>query len=142
INSVIGGVHDTGLTSSLVAMDPNTGAVKAMIPGTNFATSQYNIATHPYGLQMGSTWKVMTLAAALNAGFSPNDSVSGDSPCSFKGYGQTSNAGEGEGGSMSIRTAIKDSVNCAFARIELAVGINNVISMATKMGINPNRPST
>jgi penicillin-binding protein 1A len=33
-------------------------------------------------------------------------------------------------------------VNCAFARIELAVGINNVVTMAGKMGINPNRPST
>jgi membrane peptidoglycan carboxypeptidase len=48
IDSVIGGVHDSGLTASLVAMDPNTGAVKAMIPGTHFNTSQYNIATHPY----------------------------------------------------------------------------------------------
>jgi penicillin-binding protein 1A len=141
INSVIGGVRDHGFTSSLVAMDPNTGAVKAMIPGTNYATSQYNIATHPYGLQMGSTWKVITLAAALNAGFSPNDSVSGSSPCSFKGYGQTQNDEPG-GGTMSIRSAIQNSVNCAFARIELAVGVNNVITMATKMGINPNRPST
>jgi penicillin-binding protein 1A len=122
-------------------MDPNTGAVKAMIPGTHFDTSQYNVATHPYGLQMGSTWKVITLAAALDAGFSPDDSVSGATPCAFKGLGQTQNDEPG-GGTMPIRTAIAKSVNCAFARIELAVGINNVVTMATKLGINPNRPST
>jgi penicillin-binding protein 1A len=112
-----------------------------MVPGTNFATSQYNIATHPYGLQMGSTWKVITLAAALMNGFSPNDSVSGTSPCSFPGYGQTANAEPGAG-TLSVASATAESVNCAFARIELAVGLDNVISMAAKMGINGNRPST
>jgi penicillin-binding protein 1A len=112
-----------------------------MIPGTNFDTSQYNIATHPYGLQLGSTWKVMTLAAALMNGFSPNDSVSGSSPCSFGSLGQTANAEAGEG-TLTIASATAQSVNCAFARIELAVGIPNVISMATKMGIDPNRPDT
>jgi membrane peptidoglycan carboxypeptidase len=110
-----------------------------MIPGPDFKTNQYNIATHPPGRQMGSTWKVVTLAAALTAGFSPNDSVSGNTPCAFKGgLGQTSNAGEGEGGPMSIRVATRDSVNCAFARIELAVGIPNVMDMAKKMGFTQN----
>ena len=122
-----------GFTSSLVAMDPGSGAVKAMIPGPDFATSQYNIATHPPGRQMGSTWKVVTLAAALMNGFSPNDSVVGTTPCSFKGYGQTANAEDG-GGVMSIRNATKNSVNCAFARIELAVGLQQVMDMARKMG--------
>ena len=123
VNTVLRSSGKSGFTSSLVAMDPNTGAVKAMIPGPDFAVNQYNIATHPPGRQMGSTWKVVTLAAALTAGFSPNDSVSGASPCAFKGgLGQTQNAESG-GGVMSIRSATQNSVNCAFARIELAVGI-------------------
>ena len=52
--------------SSLVAIDPGTGAVKAMVGrATTSPTSQYNIATHPNGRQTGSTFKVITLAAAL-----------------------------------------------------------------------------
>jgi len=39
--------------SSLVAIDPSTGAVKAMVGGADFADSQYNIATHPVGRQPG-----------------------------------------------------------------------------------------
>ncbi len=48
--------------SSLVAIEPSTGAVKAMVGGTDFAVNQYNVATHPPGRQPGSTWKVITLA--------------------------------------------------------------------------------
>ena len=57
--------------SSLVAIDPGTGAVKAMVSGQNFADDQTNIATSPYGRQTGSTFKVITLAAALANGYSP-----------------------------------------------------------------------
>ena len=67
--------------SSLVAIDPSTGAVRAMVGGPDFADSQYNIATHtPGGRQPGSTWKVITLAAALQNGYSPNDTVDGTDP--------------------------------------------------------------
>src|SRR5262249_20794115 len=52
-----------GFTGALVAMDPSTGAVKAMVAGPGFEQSQYNIATTPPGRQAGSTWKVITLAA-------------------------------------------------------------------------------
>jgi penicillin-binding protein 1A len=134
INSVLSSSGHGGFTSSLVAMDPNTGAVRAMIPGPDYNVNKYNIATHTPGRQMGSTWKVVTLATALTNGFSPNDSVNGTSPCAFSGgLGQTQNAEEG-GGVMSIRSATANSVNCAFARIELAVGIPNVMDMAKKMG--------
>ena len=57
--------------SSLVSIDPATGAVKAMVGGPDFAGSQYNIATHPIGRQPGSTWKVITLAGALRTATRP-----------------------------------------------------------------------
>ena len=87
--------------SSLVAIDPPTGAVKAMGQTSDFADSQYNIATHEVGRQPGSTWKVITLAAALMNGYSPNDTVDGQDPCSVPkvfGNASTINAGDGEGG--------------------------------------------
>jgi membrane peptidoglycan carboxypeptidase len=123
-----------GFTGALVAMDPRNGHVKAMVAGPGFEASQYNIATSYPGRQAGSTWKAITLAAALEKGFSPNDTVSGSSPCEFDGLGRTQNA-EGGGGTMTIRAATANSVNCAFARIELATGFDPVIKTAHALGI-------
>ena len=89
--------------SSLVAIDPATGAVKAMVGGRDFNESQYNIATHEVGRQPGSTWKIMTLGAALQNGYSPNDTVNGGAPCSVPskfGAAQTTNS-EGAGAAAS-----------------------------------------
>ena len=133
INDSVG--EKPGFTSALVSLDPTTGAVRAMVAGAGFEQSQYNIATSFPGRQAGSTWKVITLAAAMQSHFSANDQVSGDSPCDFGSpLGQTANAEEGEG-TLTIRSATAGSVNCAFARIELAVGFTKVIDMAKKLGI-------
>jgi len=127
-----------GFTGVLVSMDPTNGFVKAMVAGPGFEASQYNIATSYPGRQAGSTWKVITLAAALDSGFSPNDKIDGRSPCQFPQYGRTQNA-EGGGGSITtLRGATTGSINCAFARLELAVGFNKVMDQAKKMGITQN----
>ena len=123
-----------GWTGSLVSMDPRTGFVKAMVAGPGFESSQYNIATSYPGRQAGSTWKVITLAAALENGFSPEDRVDGSSPCRFPPLGETANA-EGGGGRMTLRDATEGSVNCAFVRTELGVGLDKVIETAYKMGV-------
>jgi len=104
------------------------------VAGPGFEASQYNIATSYPGRQSGSTWKVITLAAALESGFSPRDSVSGSSPCAFGDLGQTQNA-EGGDGTMSLRLATAHSVNCAFVRTELAVGFPKLIDTAHALGI-------
>jgi membrane peptidoglycan carboxypeptidase len=124
-----------GFTGALVAIDPRTGEVKAMVAGPGFEHSQYNIATSFPGRQAGSTWKVITLAAALEQGFSPQDSVSGSSPCDFGlPLGSTQNAEPGSG-TITLRGATAHSVNCAFVRTELAVGFPHVIDAAHRMGI-------
>jgi penicillin-binding protein 1A len=127
-----------GFTASIVAMDPTTGAVRAMVAGTGFENSQYNIATSTPGRQAGSTWKTITLAAAMQKHYSSNDQVDGTSPCDFGvALGKTANAEGGEG-IMTIRNATSGSVNCAYARIELSVGFTDVIDMAHKLGITQN----
>ena len=123
-----------GFTAALVAIDPRTGEVKAMVAGPGFELSQYNIATTYPGRQAGSTWKVITLASALEHGFSPQDTVSGSSPCDFGPLGRTQNA-EGGNGTMTLRAATTGSVNCAYARIQQAVGSAKVIDTAHRMGI-------
>jgi len=123
-----------GFTASIVAIDPTSGAVRAMVAGTGFENSQYNIATSTPGRQPGSTWKTITLAAALQKRFSSLDLVEGTSPCEFGALGRTQNSEGGEG-IMTVRAASQNSVNCAYARIELAVGFTGVIDMAKKLGI-------
>src|SRR4051794_3786578 len=121
--------------SSLVSIDPGTGAVKAMVSGQDFAENQTNIATSSSGRQTGSTFKVITLATALSNDYSPNDSVDGSSPCSVPGYdGQAVNDEPG-GGYENLWSATAGSVNCAFVRLATSVGEDKVIAMAHKMGI-------
>jgi membrane peptidoglycan carboxypeptidase len=128
--------------SSLVAMDPATGAVKAMVGGPDFAESQYNIATHPIGRQPGSTWKVITLATALANGYSPDDSVNGSAPCGVPskfGNATTINAEGPGGGYESLWNATAESVNCAFVRLSTSVGQDKVMQMAHDLGITQQR---
>jgi membrane peptidoglycan carboxypeptidase len=131
--------NDRKSTAAMVVMDPGTGDVKAMATGSGFDPNhQYNIATHRPGRQEGSTYKAITLTAAMEAGYSPNDSVDGSSPCEvsipgFKTY-DTNNAEPG-GGTMSVRSATAGSVNCAFVRLAAGLGNDKVADMARRLGI-------
>lgn len=128
--------------ASLVAIDPVTGAVKAMVGGRDFNESEYNIATHEPGRQPGSTWKVITLAAALQAGYSPNDLVNGAARCSVPskfGNASTVNAEGGGGGVTTLWNATAQSINCAYVRLSTSVGQERVIQMAHDMGITQQR---
>jgi membrane peptidoglycan carboxypeptidase len=127
----------TPFTGALVAMDPRTGHVKAMVKGSGFADSQFNVVTDGIGRQVGSTWKVITLATVIANGYSANDSVDGGAPCRVRGFdGFTTNAGD-TGGGGNIRGVTAGSVNCAFVRLATSVGYDKVIEMATNLGLRP-----
>jgi penicillin-binding protein 1A len=121
--------------SSLVSIDPNTGAVKAMVSGQDWNESQTNIATSADGRQTGSTFKVITLATAFENGYGPNDIVDGSSPCSVAGFEGSTVNDEPGGGNIPLWEATAGSVNCAFVRLATSVGEPTVIDMAHKMGI-------
>lgn len=130
-------------TAAMVVMDRGTGKIVAMVGGPGFADAKYNLATQGER-QPGSTYKAITLATAINDGFSPNDTVSGTSPCTIhaNGYPEwiTSNA-EGGAGTETLRNALSSSVNCAFARIISAVGPPRVAEMAHRLGVSHEVPS-
>src|SRR6266516_5367280 len=128
-----------GFGAALVAMDPTTGYVKAMAENRPFNESKFNLATDGAGRQVGSSFKVTTLATILANGYSRNAQVDGTDPCSVPGFGResTSNAEPG-GGLMTVDKATADSVNCAFVRMSTGVGLDKVIDMAQKLGMRPN----
>lgn len=131
-------------TAALVAIDPTTGAVRALVGGPGYASSQYDLATHRPGRQAGSTYKVITLAAALEAGLSPNDVLDGTSPCTVS-YPSlpdwtTENAEPGSG-PLTLRQATVDSVNCAYAHLIADIGPTAVAQMANRLGVTQHVPA-
>jgi membrane peptidoglycan carboxypeptidase len=123
---------------ALVAMDPKTGYVKAMVDSRPYTEAKFNLAVDGAGNQVGSSFKVVTLSTILQNGFSRNDQVDGGAPCSVRGFGgSTTNAEGGGGGNMTIQQATTGSVNCAFVRMSTSVGMEKVIDMAQKLGMRP-----
>ena len=127
-------------TAALVSMDPTNGAVRALVGGPGFDQAQYDIVTNG-ARQPGSSFKAFTLMAALEQGHSPNDVVDGTAPCPVPNPGGTPNPysptnfeGE-EGGPMTLTDATAHSVNCAYVRLQEAIGARSVIDVANRMGI-------
>jgi penicillin-binding protein 1A len=126
-------------TASMVVIDNATGAVRAVYPGANFHANGFDLATQG-ARQTGSAFKAITLAAALEAGFSPNDLVNANGHCTLvydprvppwnlENY-------EGESlGTVTLTEALAKSSNCAFARVAIALGPQHIVDMAHRLGI-------
>ncbi len=130
-------------TAAMAVMDPSNGEVKALVAGPGFERSQFNLATQG-ARQPGSTFKAITLAAALENGYSVNDSISGSSPCTVKidGFAPwTTRNAESGGGVLNLRSATEESVNCAFARLIAAIGPKKVSEMARRLGVTHEVPA-
>ncbi|AIE73623.1 Multimodular transpeptidase-transglycosylase [Synechocystis sp. PCC 6714] len=118
---------------AMVAMDPRTGAIKMMVGGKDYNTSQFNRVTQAKR-QPGSTFKPILYGAAIAAGISPNKSYP-NVPIDIGGY-QPANYGDRyTGGNMSLGDALTSSVNVVAVRLLLDVGWNPVINLARKMGV-------
>jgi penicillin-binding protein 1A len=140
-NGLPGGIP---VTAALVAVENSTGAVRSMVGGIDFRVSKYNLATQG-ARQPGSSFKPVVLATALEAGYSPNDTILGESRCSFPKPIATTPpdpyvVSAHGGGVMTLRTAIADSINCAFVRLIISLGHGStgparVVEMARRLGI-------
>ena len=141
--AIAGGLPQTDrhLTAALVAEDPGTGAVRALVGGPDFGQSQFDAALAGAGRQPGSSFKAFTLAAALEAGYSPADVLDGSTPCSIANPGGTPDPWvpgnfEGEAfGPITLTDATAHSVNCAYARLAPTVGLRRIADLAHSMGI-------
>jgi penicillin-binding protein 1A len=123
-------------SAALVAIDPTTGQIVAMVGGRDFATQQYNVAVQGHR-QSGSSFKPFVLATALADGISPEATFTADSTRLKIPGGQTwSVAGEpGFSGPMRLRLATWHSINPVFAQLVLKIGADSVVKTARDMGI-------
>lgn len=124
-------------SAALVAIDPKTGQIVAMVGGRDFMSQQYNVAVQGRR-QPGSAFKPFVLASALAEGVSPEQTfASGPMKLPIPG-GQTwsvTGASGGRKGPMRLRPATWDSVNSVYAQLMLQVGPDTVVETAKQMGI-------
>ncbi|HEY1372442.1 MAG TPA: PBP1A family penicillin-binding protein [Candidatus Binatia bacterium] len=122
---------------ALLAMEPETGMVRALVGGYDFMTSQYNRALQAKR-QPGSSFKPIIYSAALETGFSEL-SVVQDGPLSFRLAGgkvwAPQNYDNKFHGPVTLRTALAHSLNSVSVRLVQRVGVERTIQQARKLGI-------
>ncbi len=123
---------------ALVALDPKTGNVLAMVGGRDYAESQLNRVTDARR-QPGSTFKPFVYAAALEDGMSPVQTFS-DAPREFvydrnKIY-RPANFGSGYSLSeVTMRTALVKSLNVVTVDVALQTGLARIANLASDFGL-------
>lgn len=130
---------------ALVAIDPRTHFVKALVGGVDHESSQFNRAVQSRR-QPGSAFKPFVYYAAFASGRFQPGSIIKDSPVSYPdGYKRYSprNYDGTFAGSMTLRKALETSRNVPAVKLGQAVGINRVVEIARTLGIkSPMDPVT
>jgi penicillin-binding protein 1B len=131
---------DRGLKpqAALVALDPHTGNVLAMVGGRNYAESQLNRATDALR-QPGSTFKPFVYAAAIEDGFSPVRMFM-DAPREFiydrdKVYRPANYGGGYSMHEVTMRTGLVRSLNVVTVDVALQTGLARISNLATRFGL-------
>ena len=125
-----------GPAAALVAVDPKTGAVKAMFGGRNFRESQFNLAAQAER-QPGSSFKPIVLATAMREGISP-DTQFESKPVSIDAGGRiwhVTNYDHTYMGRVTVASAIVPSDNTVFAQLTDLVGPKAIVRTAHVLGI-------
>jgi 1A family penicillin-binding protein len=131
------------LQGALVAMDPHTGAVRAMVGGRDFTDSPFNRATQAKR-QSGSAFKPFVYAAALEAGYSPATVINNlDAPIASAEGTWMPEDEHSNASSMTLRSALRMSSNRAAVQLLGAIGIPAAVSYAQKLNVGtpPSVPS-
>ncbi|HSN05314.1 MAG TPA: PBP1A family penicillin-binding protein [Nitrospira sp.] len=128
----------------LVAIDPRTGAIRAMVGGYDFSRSEYNRAIQAHR-QPGSAFKPVIYATAMSQGMSPATQIL-DAPVVYEQEAEDKiwkpeNYGRKFHGMVTLREALAHSHNLATVRLLDKVGIRNVIDFAKTVGITSPLPA-
>jgi 1A family penicillin-binding protein len=133
-----------GLQAALVAVDPQTGDILAMVGGRDFRQSQFNRAVRSRR-QPGSAFKPFLYAAALDAGYSPVSVLSGLRDIRPQGpdeWAPRNSSGETPD-ALTIREAVLESNNRAASLLQQQLGSRPVLRLASDAGMRdlPDVPS-
>ena len=149
LETIYGGGEPSGssdadrLQAALVALDPRTGEVRALVGGRDAADTGFNRATQARR-QPGSAFKPFIYAAALERGFSPATIIGDlDAPiATFQGDWIPADGEDGDP-SMTLRTALSTSSNRAAVQLLQRVGVHNAVEDAGRLGMGhlPEVPS-
>lgn len=122
---------------ALVAIDPHTGYIKAMVGGRGEGNDKFNRAVYALR-QPGSAIKPFLYTVALQKGFTPATIVV-DEPLEYEmpdgSVWQVRNYNRDYQGQMTLRRAVELSSNVVAVKVLEQVGIKDVIELAKKMGI-------
>ncbi|WP_414552228.1 transglycosylase domain-containing protein [Anabaena sp. CCY 0017] len=130
---------------ALVAIDPRTHFIKALVGGVNSRASEFNRATQAQR-QPGSAFKPIVYYAAFATGKYTPDSTVQDSPVRYRdgsGWYSPRNYDGGFQGAISIRSALAQSRNIPVIRLGMTIGMNKVVETSRTLGImSPMAPVT
>lgn len=129
--------------AALIALDPHTGEIRAVVGGRDYGRSQLNriLSRRP----PGSVFKPIVYAAAMNTAVEGGDHILtpattvNDSPTIFR-FGnrtyQPANFRNESYGTLTLRQALAKSDNVAAVKVAQMVGFDRVVAMARRMGLN------
>jgi len=135
-----------GLEAALVAIDPSTGDILAMVGGANYARSTFNRAVRSRR-QPGSAFKPFVYAAALGKGYSPVSVLNNLQHLSVPVPGDPEwsprNAEPEDADALTLRAALLESNNPAAADLQRRIGSHAVLKLASDAGLSnlPDVPS-
>ncbi len=154
VNRTIPPTDDSGKAAAISMVEPGTGRIIAMTQNREWGTSGKGKTTYNYnvnqdmggtiGMQAGSTFKVFTLAAALEAGISPNEYISAPSPATFNNFVNCETGAVFEpvtvrnsttSGTLNMAQATAYSTNTYFMAIEERAGICRTVDIAESLGV-------
>ncbi len=131
------------LEGAVLVIESATGAVRAMAGGWDFERSKFNRATQAQR-QVGSAFKPFVYGAALEAGFTPADTLL-DAPTSFLGADaqlsyRPRNYYRGFFGILTLRRALEQSANVTAVKLLDMIGVDRVIDFTRRCGVTAELP--
>ncbi|MBU1261812.1 penicillin-binding protein 1A [bacterium] len=126
------------IEGGLLAIDPRTGKIKAMVGGSGFCVKNQLNRTYQTKRQPGSSFKPIIYTAAFDSGFTLEDTIV-DEDVSYTGADGKSwtpkNYGGKHYGTVTLRKALELSINIVSIKILEKLGTEKVIAYAHRLGI-------
>ena len=138
------GFGDKELHVAVASVEPGTGALRGFFAGQDYLDSQINWAVS--GGMVGSTFKPITLATALENGYSLKDTFEGNSPYEFPDGLTVRNEGTGSDGlgndygtAVNAIEATEESINTAYVDMSNSIpdGPDKILATANALGVPP-----